>query len=168
MALIREDGTGVAGANVYSTDSDLEDYAEDRAITLATGDEAAALVRGTEAVEYLFGARLSGDRLNGRSQGLSFPRTGCTDGRGNEIAEDEIPVEWLHACFEAAIRELASHGSMMPDLKRGGAIKRVKAGEVDVEWFGNAPAATTFSKIEGLLAGLLGSSSGYTATAVRA
>lgn len=168
MAFLVEDGTGLAGATSYASEDDLDAYAEDRGTTLADGDPEAALVRASAAIDALFGGRFPGTKVNGRSQGLLWPRSGGYDANGDAIAEDAVPAEVVKATLEAAIRELVEPGSMMPDQERGGALKRVKAGEVEAEWFGNAPAATTFSLIEGLLAPLLGAQAQYTARAVRA
>lgn len=166
--MIVEDGTGLAEANAYASEDALETYADDNGVTLATGDAEAALVRASTAIDALFGTRFPGTKVNGRDQGLAWPRSGGYDANGDAIADDAVPAEIVKATCEAAIRELVSPGSMMPDQKRGGAIKRVDAKGVSVEWFGNAPAATTFSKIEGILAPLLGSPSQFTARAVRA
>jgi hypothetical protein len=89
---------------------------------------------------------------------------------GNLIDEDEIPHEVIEATLEAAIRELATPNSMMPDLERGGAIKMLKAGSVSIEYAANADVKTTFSIIGSLLSGILigGTSSSYSGTTERA
>jgi hypothetical protein len=70
-----------------------------------------------------------------------------------------VPIEIVHATIEAAVRELATPGSLAPDLERGGAIKSLRAGSVGIEYMGNAPAETIFTLIDGILSGLLGSRS---------
>ena len=85
---------------------------------------------------------------------------GAYDVEGNIIGSDEVPVEIINATIEAALRELATPGSMLPDLERGGQLKRVKAGSVEVEYGSNATATTDFQLIDGLLSGLLQSGGG--------
>ncbi len=167
--MILEDGTAPAGANSYATEAMLSSYADDRSITLATSDAEAALVRATAAIEALYGSRYPGTRTNGRDQSLGWPRKNATDFEGETIAEDEIPQEIINAVCEAAIRELTEPGSMQPDLDRGGAIKRMKAGEVEIEYGSNAADTTTFSIIDGIMAPLLGgnASASLFAAAVR-
>ncbi|WP_051677254.1 DnaT-like ssDNA-binding protein [Bradyrhizobium sp. URHD0069] len=173
--IIVEDGTGLADANSSVSVADADAYHSARgnsawteASTSPDQGKAAALIRGTAAIEAMIRNRLSGEKINGREQALLFPRSGMTDADGEEIAEDEIPVEIVHAVCEASLRELVAPGSMSPDLERGGQIRRLKAGSVEIEYGGNASAQTTFSIIDGILAGLLGAApSPYTASAVR-
>lgn len=157
MALILEDGTAPDGANSYADEDTLGTYTDYRAITLAAGDAEAALIRATVALDATYRGRFGGYRTNGRNQSLEWPRTAAYDAEGNAIAGDEIPVEIINATCEFAIRELIEAGSTMPDLERGGAIKRLKAGSVEVEYAGNAGNATVFQIVDGILAGLLGS-----------
>lgn len=187
MGILVEDGSGVAGANSYASEDTLTIYAEDRGITLADGDREAALIRSSAGIDATYRPRFPGVRSNGSAQGLQWPRKAgsieygvfvadgylstVTDAEGLPIDEDEIPLALVQAVCEAAIRELTSPGSLVPDLERGGAIKRLKAGSVEVEYATTAPASTTFSFIDGLLAGILTGgteSSPYTARAVRA
>lgn len=161
MALVLEDGSGVDGANTYALEADADAYFDMRGTTAWTdsaGDKEGALVRGTAAIDATYRARFGGYKTNGRTQALQWPRTGVYDAEGLPIASDEIPQEIIDATCEAALRELTSPGSMMPDLERDGAIKRIKADVVEIEYAGNASATTTFSLIDGILSGLLGSS----------
>ncbi|MFC3072353.1 DnaT-like ssDNA-binding protein [Shinella pollutisoli] len=78
----------------------------------------------------------------------------------DEWDNDHAPEEVKFSIIEAARRELVKPGSMSPDLKRGGKIKAVGAGSARVEFADGAPAETTFSIIDGLLAGLVAPKSG--------
>jgi hypothetical protein len=158
MGIIVEDGTGLAGANSYASEDELDTYTDDRAITLATGDAEAALIRATAAIDAIYGSRFPGYKTNGRDQNLLWPRIYAYDGDGDLIDSDEIPVEIKNATCEAAVRELTTPGSMSPDLERGGGVKRLKAGSVEIEYGSNAEAGTTFSVIDGILSALLGAS----------
>jgi hypothetical protein len=157
MAFLVEDGTGIEGATSYASEDDADTYWEDRNNTDWTGtDKEAALIRATHSLDYMYRGRFPGLKTNGRAQSLEWPRSEAYDAEDEEIAEDEIPQEIIDATCELALRELIEAGSTMPDLDRGGHIRRVKAGSVEVEYAGGATATTTYSKVDGILAGLLG------------
>jgi hypothetical protein len=169
---IIEDGTGVAGANAYVTVDECTAYCETHGLPFGIsptllGEQ--AIIRATSSLDAMYRTRFPGTKAGGRAQTLAWPRKDAVDADGNAIALDEIPQEIKEATCELAVRELAEPVSTMPDLERGGAIKRLKAGSVEIEYGANAPAVTVFSKIDGILAGLLGAPpSPYTARAVRA
>ena len=159
MALIVETGAGITDANSYLSESDFEAYCEDRGLTFS-GDVEPALVRATAWIEARYGARFSGSPLNGRGQGLSWPRSGATDRAGNAIPSNEVPIEIKRAAAEATLREVKTPGSLMPDQTGGGAaVKRKKLGSMEVEYAvadGAAAAAPSFPLIDGILTPLLG------------
>lgn len=171
MSLNVETGTGDADSDAYVSVADCATYATARGLTFPTspaGPAEAAIIRATAAIDAMYRARFPGQRLNGRTQALEWPRKYASDAEGNPIAEDEIPQEVINATCEAAVRELAAPNSMMPDLERGGQIKSIKAGSVAIEYGGNATARTAFTLIDGILAGLLGvAQPSFVATAVR-
>lgn len=159
MTIVVEDGTGLPNANSYVSEADADAYATDRGHTDwvdSAEDKEAALIRATAAIDAIYGYKFSGWRVNGRDQALEWPRTGAYDREENVVVDDSVPVEVEHATVEAAIRELASPGSMMPDLERGGDIRRLKAGSVEVEYAATAAATTTRQIIDGILAPLFG------------
>ncbi len=168
MAFTLEDGTGVAGANAYITEDQLDSYADDHGITLADGDEQTAIIRATAYIDAVYRMRFVGYKTHGRSQGLEWPRTGVLDSQYFPINNDEIPVEIKSATAEAAIRELTTPNSMLPDLERGGSIRMLKAGSVEIEYGANATAITTYRVIDGILGNLLGAlGQGFTAQTIR-
>lgn len=171
MTLVVEDGTGLSTAESYVSVADCAAYATARALSFSTEDTAAAeaaLRRATAWIDGQYRSRFSGVRQHRRLQALEWPRGWAEDNECNPISASEVPVEIVHATCEAAVRELAKPGSMSPDLKRGGAIKRVKAGSVEVEYGAGATATTVFATIDGILASLLRPRSAYTARAARA
>lgn len=137
----------------------------------------AALRRATTFIDATYRGRFPGYPLKGRAQALEWPRSGAyvvvpDNGRsegllyhGNreyafvdgiyQIPTNQVPREINAAVCEAALRELVKPGSLAPDLKRGGAIKSAGAGSARVEFFGGAPATTTFQAIDLALAALL-------------
>lgn len=139
MALVVEDGSGVANAESYLSAADADTYHTARANTAWTGTtdaKEAALRRATTYLDARFATRWPGVRTNGRSQGLMWPRIDATDAEGNDIGSDEIPVEVLNALAEAALRELSDPGSLSPDVTNsaGGAVIREKVGPLEVEY----------------------------------
>lgn len=169
MAFLLEDGSGLSGSNSYASEDALNAYADDRGVTLASGDAEAALVRGSAAIDSIYRGRFPGYKRNGRAQAMEWPRSDAYDNTDELIAADEIPVEIVQASCEAAIRELTEPGSMMPDLDRGGGVRRLKAGSVEIEYGANASNQTTFSAIDKLLSGLItgGDGGGLFVTAAR-
>lgn len=159
-----EDGSGIADATSYVSENDADAYAEGVNNTAwAAGTSAnkeAALVRASTAIDARYGASFPGYRAHGREQGLEWPRAAAYDAAGWLIADDIVPVEVVKATIEAAFRELANPGSMMPDLARGGAIQSVTAGSVSVTWSGNAAAKTAYTLIDGIIAPILNTATG--------
>ena len=168
MAFLLEDGTGIAGANAYIDETALGNYADDRSMTLAAGDASAAIIRATKYIDAVYRMRFVGYKTHGRSQGLEWPRTGVLDSQYFPIALNEIPQEIKDATCEAAIRELTTPFSMLPDLERGGQIRRLQAGSVAIDYGANATAITTYRVIDGILGNLLGAlGQGFTAQTIR-
>lgn len=162
MALNTDVGT--ADSESYVSVADYKAWADANGTSYAgktdTQIEQAAR-RATTFIDGAYGRRFIGQRTNGRAQALCWPRIDAWDAENEEyIASDEVPDEVVTATCEAIARELTKAGSLAPDLKRGGAVKSVKAGSVSVEFAGNAPAETTFKAIDHALAPLLTSTSG--------
>lgn len=189
MAVIVEDGSCVEGANSYLSVTDFKTYADARGLSYdgKSDDETGeALIRATSWIDATYRTRFPGVRTYGALQSLQWPRkagsivngqyvpdaylTTVTDAEGIPIATTEIPSALESGTAEAAYRELLAPNSLAPDLERGGDIRRLKAGSVEVEYSTTAPAATIFTTIDGQLALILVSSptSPYTARAVRA
>lgn len=170
MALTVEDGAGLAAADSYVSVADCETYCDARGLTFssaATADKEAALRRATASIDAMYRSRFPGQRRQYRDQALEWPRTGAVDANGIVVSYDSIPVEIEMATYEAAVRELAEAGSMLPDLERGGAIKSISAGSVSIEYGASAKPGTAMQIIDGILAGLIGSAARYSGEAKR-
>lgn len=171
MTLNVEDGTGKTDSDAYVSLEDCSAYTQARGLSFPTspaGPAEAAIIRATAAIDATYRSRFSGEKVNGRQQALEWPRKNATDASGSNIDTDEVPFEIVEATCEAAVRELATPGAMMPDLERGEQIKSLQAGSVAIEYGSNASAQTTFSLIDGILSGLIGGGNGgLFATAVR-
>lgn len=173
--MIVEDGTGLPGAESYVSTDTVAAYAEARGLSWpdGTSDDAgeAACRRGTSFIDNTYRKRFTGYKTKRRNQALEWPRIGAYvytpnntpylanvgyyDPSYDYIASNEIPVEVINATCEAAIKELASPGILSPDLDRGNAVKRLKAGSVEIEYGASASSTTTFQTIDLALSGLL-------------
>lgn len=152
----------------YGTEAGFEAYCEARGYTMPAGDALAALVRASTWLDATYRSRFPGRRVAGRTQELEWPRTGATDVSGEEVADDENPVEIEQATYEAARRELTTPGSLAPDFTPLDGVKRVrkKVGDLEKETeYRDAPSSAAnampvFAVIDGILSGLLGRPSG--------
>lgn len=158
---------------IYGTVSDADAYHLARGNAAWTGDNAvktAALQRATDYIDGRYRKMTAGGcwvsmfrgaRTDGRAQDLEWPRTGATDGEGNEIPDDEVPVEVEHATYEAALRELADPGSLSPTFTPSQQVTREKVGPVEVAYAegqgsGAMPAnRPVVPAIDDIIAGLL-------------
>jgi len=160
MSLVVELGEGLSSprSDSYNSLDEIAAYAEDHGLTFTTSPAEPAEAAARRAAVWLdsqYRDRLPGTRTNGRDQALQWPRSDAKDIDCNEIADDEIPAEWKAAHAEASIKEFNSPGTLSPDLERGGDIKRMKAGSVEIEYKDGAPATTIFSAIDSILSGLI-------------
>lgn len=172
MPIVVEDGTGKADAEAYVSVANCTAYCAARglAFTGSTAHQEQAIVRATQWIDARYRGRWQGYRRHGRDQALDWPRLEVIDDNAREAIDgDELPVEIVDATCEAAARELAVPNSLSPDLRRGGAVKRYKAGSVEVEYSASASPETVYRKIDDILAPLMARTvSGLTSKAVRA
>ena len=153
IELTVEDGSGVVGANAYLDVDAFKAEAEISGwdLTAFTDDQiTAAIIRGRRAIDRRNWIRWAGEATYD-NQITAWPRSDVVTDAGLEYPEDKIPQDVIDASAEAAWRELQSPGSMSPDLERGGAIKSLKAGSVEVVYADGATAETAFTAINDLL-----------------
>lgn len=139
MALIVEDGSGLANAESYVSVAAAAAYAEARGLTFPDSpDEPAeqALRRATTWLDGRYRGSFPGTRTNRREQALEWPRINAYDRAcpPNYIDKNEIPVEIVNATIEAAIRELAEPGALSPDVVAGQIEKRIKVEGIEIEY----------------------------------
>ncbi len=143
MALIKEDGTIVAGANSYADEADADAFQTDRGRSAwleATTEVAdAALVRATDYIEGRFALLFLGQPL-GDAQTLSWPRQGAIYVRtGNPFPDDEVPGDIVDATIlyadqvigDGSDLETMTELSVNPTVSEDGQIK-MKKEKVDV------------------------------------
>jgi hypothetical protein len=147
---------GGQNSDSYVTVEEAAEYAASRGLAFPPSPTDAAeqaLRRATAWIDNTYRSRFPGEATD-VWQALEFPRCGAIY-RGQPYDEDTIPPQIKSATIEAAIREMESPGSLSPDLERGGAVKSLKAGSVEIEYADNADLKTTFTAIDGLLSPFL-------------
>lgn len=156
MAIVVEDGTGLADAETYVSVADCVAYLDGRnrpAWGLLTDPEKEASLR--VAAEYLdakYGPRLQGSRLL-VTQALYWAREGVSfDGITWDPAP--LPVNLVRACCEAAA--LSGTGTdLFEPLDRGGQVveKLEIVGPLTerTKWAGSAPVGTSYPAIDRLM-----------------
>lgn len=160
MPIVVETGTADPLAVSYITVANADAYHSARGnaawATYNTTQKEQALVRGAQALDYLYGTRFSGIRVS-KDQGLQWPRKQAVTADGYEIADDEIPVKLTFANAEAALVEAASPNSIAVTYTAG--IK-AKTEEVDVisesvTYASNYTGRKTYGVLDGLVSELL-------------
>jgi hypothetical protein len=163
MSLIVEDGTGVAGAESYVTLVVADAYFDARThLALFTTWDAAtdakkegALREASAYLDAKYGAYYKG-LTAGAVQGLLWPRTGAADSAG--FALQPVPSELQRASCELAARALSE--PLASDDARGGKVKRLKAGSVEIEYADGAPVVTVYGIVDGIMEPLLNGKQG--------
>jgi hypothetical protein len=156
MTLLVEDGQGLEFANSYASLAACDAYhagmgtaawvvdAEDAA-NIAAREQ--ALIRGTAAIDRMYGGRFRGRRLR-EGQALNWPRENACDDDGYSLSG--VPMCVVSATCEAALR--AFQGTdLMPDMERGGAVIQETIGPISTTYAAGAPAGTTFPAIDAIL-----------------
>lgn len=175
MALITTPGASDADAFV-SLDA-CNTFCVARGLTAWTGstespsdDREAAIRRATAFLSTAFAWK--GYKTLGREQSLSWPRVGATDGEGNWIADDVIPVEVVQACCFIAAAEVANPGVMAPNVDLTQRVKSESVGPISTEYQSTPMQAElarpTLLAVRDLIGGLVGTSgNAIVGTAVR-
>ena len=110
MAIVVEDGTGLANSTSYASVADFKDYHDCRGndyALLGAGDPEIeqALVRATDYIDKRFGVRFKGIK-GSADQALEWPRTGATDNNGYTLSG--LPARLLKACYEYAFKAITT------------------------------------------------------------
>lgn len=145
MALIKEDGTIVAGANSYADEADADAFQTDRGrqawLDATTEVKEAALIRATDYIEGRWALLFAGSPL-GDVQTLSWPRRDVYYVRtGNPFPQDEVPGDIVDATIQYANQIIGPEGddlatmtelSITPELDNTGQAITRKREKVDV------------------------------------
>jgi hypothetical protein len=125
MALITEDGTGLASAESYISVSSADTYHSARRapaawISASDAEKEAALRQATEYLDAVYERRWLGVRKT-QDQALDWPRYGVQDTAGWELGYDEVPIALARATAELAVKALSEE--LMTDLDQTGTIE---------------------------------------------
>lgn len=134
MALIVEDGTGLANANAYITVEFADAYFADRGnadwSALTTQDKEKAIVKASDYIDVRFATRLRGAKQFD-SQSMQFPRVHVPC-----APSGEVPVFVQRATAEYAVRAHAGPLAPDPTIDPSGRVvvaTRKKVGPIDKE-----------------------------------
>lgn len=163
MALIIEDGTGVANANSYATTDQLDAYAALRGVTLAgnTTDHEHHLIHAMDWLEAQE-RRFYGSRLY-TTQALAWPRINVPEVNGEQYRDPNvIPAELIKA--QCALAVSSQSTDLQIDRLPGdtGAVLSEKVGSLAVTYAdpGQRLTQPTFATAEGFLVTLVRGGSG--------
>jgi hypothetical protein len=139
MALTKEDGSTVADANTYVDRADVDAYHAARLTAAAwaalTSDvKDASILAAAELMDASFSWR---GEIASDAQAMRWPRKCVKDRDGRAIAVDAIPTQIQKAQSELALLLATGSGvggSFGSTATAGGALQRVKAGTVEVEF----------------------------------
>lgn len=97
----------------------------------------AALLRASEALDGMYGARFPGAKTAGRAQDRAWPRAGATDHcTGEALPDDVVPSEIEAATYALALVELQTPGALTPSYTPGAVNKREKVDVIERDRFG--------------------------------
>ncbi len=164
MALIVEDGSGVAGAESYITLAAASTYHANRGDTSFSGLATdalreAALRKATDYMLQMYRERWKGLRVSA-SQALDWPRQGVEydDALMAYVAQTVVPNEVQWACAELALSSIA--GALAPDLARG--VLSESIGPISVTYDPASPQYTRYRRVDALLSPFLRTSGAMT------
>lgn len=156
MALVIEDGSGVAGANSYCSVASARTYASARGLSLPAADAEVELLL-IKAVDFIesFRGEFQGLKTT-QEQPLQWPRTGATLD-GYEVSSTTIPE--VLASAQAQLAADANLQELMPtSTGREVVMERVDVVQVQYAESGNTNQQPIFTKAEALLKPLFKSS----------
>ncbi len=137
MALVVEDGTGVAGANSYSTVAEFKEYHKDRGTDISglggVADIEKLLIQATDYITQRWDPVFMGSKESS-DQPLAFPRKYLYDFNGDLVVGIPSKLKWAQA--EYALR--AASGSLFtePTTQASGQVAtliREKIGPIETE-----------------------------------
>lgn len=145
MAIVLEDGTGLANSNSYGSFAGYVAYWLEVGVVVAEAQAVieAGLVKATRYLGLRF--RWKGSRLLPETQALDWPRCGVYTLDGVYI--EGLPVELVRATYEYARRSLSSELVPDPTVDASGVTvvgKREKVGPIETEVSFSGSSSSTF------------------------
>ena len=160
----------------YGTVNGFNAYFEERATVPATNDDdriKAGLIKASEWLDAVYRRSFPGYKVGQREQEREWPRNGATDIYGYNVDPTVPPREIIYATYEAALRELASPGTLSMDYTPPKYKQASVSGAVSVTYstFDNVrEVQMKFARIDEILSGILstyGDGSGLTGSSNR-
>ena len=130
MALVVEDGTGLANATSFVTRAEYIAFAAARGVVVA--DDDAADVQLIKAMDFLATRCYRGDPVKG-DQGLFFPRRAENFDGSLAFPDTEVPAGLKRGQMFAALA-VKEGVNLSPNFAGGAAIKREKVGPIETEY----------------------------------
>jgi hypothetical protein len=136
ITLTKEDGTGLANANVYADVAEAAQYLEntgrkDAWAAFSTAEKSAALIQGADYIDQKFRRSFKGIRFSS-AQALEWPRSQVYNELGELVPADEIPVEIGEASIEYAFEAASAPLAPTPEVSATGAQVTKQRDKVDV------------------------------------
>ena len=153
MAIVIEDGTGLANAEAYISVADADAYFLARgnaawaALTTARKEE--VLRDGSDYMAAVYGQRWKGSRVT-ETQALDWPREDVS-ANGFDIDNNVVPGAVARANAELAVR--ASAGELLED--QGAQVKSEQVGPIAVTYMDGARQATRYAFVDSMLGAYL-------------
>ncbi len=151
MALVVEDGAGLADADAFISLADWKAWADGRgrvyADVYADAQIEAAIREGWQYINVH--RRYKGYISSSSAQSSAFPREGLTDWDGRTVTGVPQRVVWANA--ELAWSRLIGGADLYQDLERGGQLASKSVGPISKSWFAGAPAGVVFTAAMKLL-----------------
>lgn len=145
MAILVEDGSGLAEAVSYATVEAADAYHSARGNTAWTGsaaDKEAALIRATTYIDGVYRLRFLG-HIAALTQALEWPRAYAWTSDRGVLPSNAIPRAVVHATCECALREIEAPGSLSPDVSPGEQIVSETVGPLSVDYDGSVASGST-------------------------
>ena len=131
MALIVEDGSGVANANTYADLDFIREYAANRGVELSDDDAVLEPVV-FRVMDFIESREFAGRRVF--IDGLAFPREGITID-GVLIPPSVVPLGLKRAEAQLVIDVSITGVDLMPSANAAPMVKREKVGPLETEYF---------------------------------
>ena len=157
MALIVEDGTGIATANSYIDVAYFDAYFTDRgnADAIAIVDKDSLLIKATDYIETVYYGKWSGERLT-TTQALEFPRT-------IDYVDVGVPDRLKKACCELALK--ANSTTLLVDVEQRVIKEKVAVIETTYSEYDDQP--TQYTTVYNLLKEYLENASSNSSKMIR-
>ena len=142
MAIVIENGTGLANAEGYISVADSDTYHTNFGNDDWTGTDGEKEIGIRQATQYLdqkYVLRWKGISLTS-TQALDWPRGGVITADGYTLSSSALPLDLVHACAELAVFALTE--DLVPAITSPGTVKRtrIKVGPIEdeTEYFGQS------------------------------